>query len=331
MNVFVTGATGFLGTAVAVALAQRGHRVAALARDPARGTPAAGVRFVTGELARPDGLDAAHDDLAETEVVVHLAAVRKDWALSEAQLRAINVASGPALLSTAPALRRFVFVSSVAVYGHSARGTRTSEQSPFAPSKRYGVSKVEAEAAIVAACKARNVACTIVRPGIVYGPGDTYGMVANLARLLAFKRFLKVGSGQSCVQLLYIDDLAEALVRAVEEPGTCSNDFILAGPQAIQIQRLVETVARAIPVSVSPVRIPELAARTCAWILERAHRLAGSTLEPFLTRSKIDLFTRDDLYDTTRAQTILGFTPRVGLDEGIPKAVAWLKDHGWAH
>lgn len=330
MKVFVTGATGFIGRALATRLAAEGHEVVGLARDLGRDPAPEGVRFVPGDLSRADGLDRARDDLASVEAVAHLAAVRKDWSLDDRTLRRVNVESGPALLDRATAASRFLFVSSVAVYGHSAPGTKTDERSPFAPSKRYGVSKVEAEAALRASAGARGMPLTIARPGIVYGPGDTYGMVANLARLLARRRFLLVGKGTSRVNLLHVDDLVAGLVLALALPAAAGEDFVLAGPEDLPVARLVSEVARAAGVAAPRARVPEPLARAAAGLLERGYRAMGIAAEPFLTRSKIDLFTRDDLYDPAKARETLGFRPAVLAAEGIPGAVAWLRERGWA-
>ena len=330
MKLFVTGATGFIGGALASRLAADGHEVVALAREPERAAPRDGVRFVRGDLARDDGLDGAREALGAADAIVHLAAVRKDWGFEDAALRRVNVLSGPALLRSARSAGRFLFASSVAVYGPSADGSRTSERSPFAPAKRYGASKVEAEAAVVSEAKARGIALTIVRPGIVYGPGDTYGMVANLARLVARRRFLLVGDGTSRVNLLYVDDLVRAMVLALTEPAAADADFVLAGPEDVPVERLVDEVARAAASRVPAARVPETVARVAARVLEAVHRAAGLRSEPFLTRAKVDLFTRNDLYDTSKARSVLGFEPAVRAAEGIPSAVAWLRSRGWS-
>jgi nucleoside-diphosphate-sugar epimerase len=330
VKLLVTGATGFIGQALAARLASDGHDVVGLARDLGRVPAPDGVRFVRGDLSVAGGIERARDDLATADAVVHLAAVRKDWGLDEATLRRVNVESGPALLEEARSAKRFLFMSSVAVYGHSAPGERTSERSPFAPSKRYGVSKVEAEAAIRGAARARGVPATIVRPGIVYGPGDTYGMVANLARLLARGRFLLVGRGTSRINLLFVDDLVSALCSALAEPAAAGEDFILAGPEDVPVGALVEEVAAAAGVGVPRLRVPEAMARAAAATLEATHRGLGISAEPFLTRSKVDLFTRNDLYDASKARGILGWEPSIRAEEGIPRAVAWLRATGWS-
>lgn len=324
-RVFITGATGFIGGAVARELVRGGHDVTALARTTRDGV--AGLRWVVGDLARADGLLSARADIARADLVIHLAAVRRDYELDDRDLVRINVDSGPALITLATAAKRFLLVSSVAVYGHPDPGP-AREDAPFHPSKRYGQSKVEAESRARDAARKHGRELTIVRPGIVYGPGDTYGMVANLARLLARRRFLLVGDGSSQVNLLFVDDCARGIVAAATAPEAADEDFILVGSDAVPIRTLVETTAGVLGATVPPVAVPEVAARAVAGGLGFVHRALRLSGEPFLTRAKIDLFTRNDLFDATKARQRLGFIPTVALGDGLGRTVAWLRSVG---
>jgi nucleoside-diphosphate-sugar epimerase len=153
-------------------------------------------------------------------------------------------------------------------------------------------------------------------------------MVANLARLLARRRFLLVGRGASRVNLLYVEDLTRALAKALLSPAAAGADFILAGSEPVPVRRLVERVASLVGRRLPPIRVPEGAARIAASVLEVAYRTLRIRAEPFLTRAKVDLFTRDDLYDTTKARTLLGFVPRVSLEEGARRTVEWMRATG---
>jgi nucleoside-diphosphate-sugar epimerase len=327
MKVFVTGAKGFIGGALAERLARDGHQVTGLARRPEHVSAHSNPRYVCGDLASEGGLDAARPFLEDADLVAHLAAVRKDRSVRADRLRHINVASGPRLLELARNARLLLFVSSVAVYGHSD-GRPIDESFAFAPTKRYGASKVAAERAIRAAEARTTTSVTIVRPGIVYGPGDTYGMVANVARLLFRRRFLLVGRGTSRLSPLYVDDLVEGLASALLSPTAAGRDFILAGSEAVTVRRLVEVIGALVGRSPPRIYVPEWSARLGAWILEKGYRTLRNRGEPFLTREKVDLFTRDDLYDTERARTALGFRPRVDFEEGARRAVGWLRAAG---
>ena len=333
MSLFVTGGTGFIGDALVRRLAAEGHAVTALARAPERAPTIDGVTWVAGDHARDDGLERAAPALARADAVAHLAAIRRDFGVPDAELHKVNVASGVELVRRATAARRMLLASSVAVYGHGRRDDPpTSEAHRFAPTKRYGESKVEAERAMTAAAAAARTPLVIARPGIVYGPGSTDGMVANLALLIAARRFRRVGRGRARANFLYVDELVDALVTALVKPdvvgdGGC-DDFILTGPEDVEIRRFIDLVAAAVEVGVPRVAVPEWLARAAAWSLTTIHRLLRLRAEPFLTRAKVDLFTCDDRYDTSKARERLGFAPRVSLEEGLPATVDWLRQAG---
>jgi len=326
MNVFVTGATGFIGSAVARGLVETGHTVVALARsNPAPAVP--GVRFVPGDLAAADGLAAAEGALREARIIVHLAALRKDWGLPESTVERVNVESGVRLLERAPRLERLVFVSSVGVHGFAV-GSPIDEASPMRPYDSYGAAKVAAEQRLVSAAAARRVPLVIARPGIIYGPGDGYGMITNMIRMIGSHRFLLIGDGTNRVQILYVDDLAAALRAAIERSEAEGQAFVLTGREEIRLRDLAARIAAALGTRLPPFHVPERAARLIASALERAGRLRGTKTEPFVTHSKLNLMTRDYLCDTTKARTLLGFHPAVAMPEGIDRTVAWL--HGAA-
>jgi nucleoside-diphosphate-sugar epimerase len=327
VRAFVTGGGGFIGQALVRRLAAAGHEVEALHRRAGSAPAIAGVDWVEGDLGRDDGLERAAAALGRADVVVHAAAVRRDWELDDRALERVNVASGPRLMALAGRARRFLFVSSVAVYGHPVGGP-AREDSPFAPSKRYGASKVAAERALVAARRPEGLGLTVVRPGIVYGPGDTYGMVANMARLLHRRRFLLVGPGTNRVNLLHVDDLARALLLALTAAAAADQDFILAGPEAVPMRHLAETLATAVSSRLPRLRVPAGPARLLAGWMEASWRSLGLRREPFLTRAKVDLLTSEDLYDASRARERLGFEPAITLAEGVGPTVDWLRRAG---
>ena len=323
MRIFLTGASGFIGGALIRGLAAEGHAISALVRRPAPAPPLRGCRLVQGDLAAEGGLEAARDALAEADLVAHVAAQRKDWGMSTDALFRVNVASGPALLSMATHAKRFLFVSSVGVHGHST-GRSIDETSPMLPYDRYGQSKVDAERALRDAAATLGVPLTIVRPGIVYGPGDTYGMVTKMARLIARRRFMLVGDGMNRVHLLHVEDLATALARALTAPGAEDDTFLLAGTEAVTMTQLAGLVAREVGRRPPP-HVPVGWVRTAADVMERIYRILGATHEPFVTHAKATLLTCDYLYDTTRARERLGFAPRTGIEAGIRQTVDWCR------
>ena len=196
MRVVVTGAGGLIGAAVLARLVAAGDDVIGVVRRPPAQASGPNLRWLVADLIDDAGLAAARAAAQEADCVVHLAALRKQWGVPAPLLRRANVESGVALVRAMAAGRHFLFVSTAGVHGDST-GRRVGVASPLAPYDPYTASKAEAEREIRAAALEAGVAVTVARPGVVYGPGDTYGMVANMARLIARRRFVVVGSGRN--------------------------------------------------------------------------------------------------------------------------------------
>jgi nucleoside-diphosphate-sugar epimerase len=268
----------------------------------------------------------ARDAVARADAIAHLAVARDRRALAPEARSRINVTSGALLLRHARSASRFLFVSSVGVHGYTSNAP-IDETSPLAPYDSYGREKVAAEAAVSDTARETDIAATIVRPGIVYGPGDTYGMITNMIRLIARRRFLWIGAGSSRVQLLHVADVVAGLRAALLRPEAAGQTLLLSGSEAVAIIDLTRTIARRLHVWVPPVGVPESFARRAASVCEGVARLLGRNDEPFLTQSKINLFTRDYVCDTSRAFAVLGFRPAVTVERGVDETVSWLNEY----
>lgn len=323
MKVVVTGASGFIGRCLVQLLTSDGHEVTGLV---GRSAPAGSsvARHISVDFARDALPIEAREAVEQADAIAHLAAVRKEWGLSEAVAKRVNVDSGALLVRHARRGSRFVLVSSLAVHGCTA-GEVIDETSPLAPYDSYGRSKVAAEHAVHEAARHSGVTTVIVRPGIVYGAGDTYGMVTNLARLIARRRFLCVGDGSNRMQLLHVADAAAGLRAALLRPQAANRTLLLAGSQAVTLMDLAQALARRLGVSVPGLRVPETLARVAATSWERAARALRARKEPFLTHSKLNLMTRHYVCDTARAAAVLGFSPAIPIEQGLDDTLTWLR------
>jgi UDP-glucose 4-epimerase len=326
MNVVVTGASGFVGQVLVRQLAGEGHDVTGLVGRSAP-PPGSAARYVRADFGEDELSTEVRCAVAKADAIAHLAAARKDWGLTTEAAHRINVTSGSLLLRHARNAARFVLASSQGVHGYT-KGPPVDESSPFAPYDSYGRAKVAAECALNQVAKETGVTTAVVRFGILYGPGDSYGMVTNMIRLIAQRRFLCVGAGKSRVQILHVADAAAGVRAALVRPEAAGQTLLLAGSQAVMLAELAHAIARRLGVWLPPLHVPEPFARAAASVLERAARLVGTAKEPFLTHSKINLMTRDYLCDTSRAAALLGFHSRVPIENGIDETVTWLDEHG---
>ena len=309
MTVLVTGASGFVGRGLLPRLARDGDVRAAVRLAGAGETSSTAVTVVVGDLiARPD-VGAA---LSGVDAVVHLAArvhVMRDQAADPlAAFRAMNVDAAVHLARAAAraGVRRFVLLSSVKVLGES--GT-FREDDAAAPSDPYGVSKLEAERALIGIGAETGMEVVIVRAPLVYGPG----VAANMAALMRVVDrgvplpFALVKNRRSLVARANLVDLLAVVVR---HPAAANGTFHVSDGEDLSTPELIRRVARALdrPARLLPVPVALLALG--ARITGRgavAQRLLGSLV-----------------LDISRARTVLGWTPPVPMDAALREmAEAW--------
>ncbi len=234
-HALVTGATGFVGRALAARLLAEGWAVSALVRDPARLPD--GVEGIAGDLARPETLTVDRD----YDALFHLAA---QLPAPDADFRTCNVEATQALLSAAgrAGVARFVYMSSISVIGAPIE-TPVGEDHPIAPNNPYSDSKLAAEQACVAAYEGGQSAVSL-RLTSPYGPGMAKGTVLPIfvGRALRGEPLTWHGAGSRAQDFVHVDDVAAGCIAAAEAtaPGPLYN---LASGNATTMRSLAETIA----------------------------------------------------------------------------------------
>lgn len=234
MRFFVTGATGFIGSHFCNSALAAGHKVTALCRPASASRLPVGVEAVYGSLP----YDLPVDSLRGCEAVIHLAAVTTSSASTEAE--AVNLLGTRMLLEAASNARcGFVFVST--------QSTLSSNQSAYARTKREGEEFI----------RESQLATAIVRPGLVYGPGDAglFGRMRNVLKKAPAVPLL--GGGKALVQPIHVDDLASALLKisADLKAGECQ-EFNLGQTDPITMKQLLQKIAEAEGISRPLLTVP---------------------------------------------------------------------------
>jgi nucleoside-diphosphate-sugar epimerase len=312
----ITGAAGFVGAHLARGFGDRGVRVLSLVRKLESHSPTGAVEIETalGDPARLEGVD----------VVVHSAAVRHRHGVDAATYRVSNVDLVERVIRAAGAARvpRFVFISSVGVYGFPAL-LPVTEAHPYAPRTLYSVTKVEAEARARSVASEVGVELCIVRPTIVYGPDDRNGMLDKLAAMIRSGTYRVVGSGANILHHTHVEDIVEGVWLASTRAEAASEDFILAGPETTTLGRLSRLVARAVGKPLPRIHVPLALARATATMIDTAARrgLAFTSREPPVSHEKLDVMTLPIRFDVAKARRLLGYAPRVGYEEGVRRTL----------
>ncbi|MBL8750904.1 MAG: NAD(P)-dependent oxidoreductase [Planctomycetes bacterium] len=315
-GLLITGATGFLGGAVVRALLRRGvppARMRIVVRDLARaaaaGLPAASlVRGDLGDAAAERELAAAATGVG---AVLHCAGSLKAWGCSG--YREVNVGGTERLLRAVGAASpgaHVVFVSSLAAAGPSIDGTGSAAPpSACRPVSAYGASKRDAERIVAATAH-----WTIVRPPVVYGPGDA---ATRLLFRQANAPLATVPPNTQPLSVIHVDDVVDALLAAVvRRPHGAV--LPLDGPERTDTHAFVRAIAAACGRRARLVRIPLAIAAAAAVVSDGFARMTGTA--SFFNRDKVRELRADGwVADGAAARALLGFAPRVGLHEGLAR------------
>lgn len=325
MRAFVTGGTGFVGSHLVEVLLEAGHEVVALVRNPEKAARV--FRARTPEIVRGD-LDDAHaiaEGVAGADVVFHVAGAVA--ARSRAEFLHVN-AEGTRTVAraatSAPTLKRFVLVSSLAAAGPTSPGEpHRNPAVESAPVTEYGRSKLAGEEAL----KAYDLPWVIVRPPAVYGPRDVE--MFKVFRLASLGLAPVFGRGAQRISLVYVGDLARGLAAAAAAP--VGSMYYAAHPEVLTQRQLVARVHQAVrPGRAGPVVLPVPApiARAALWVTGTAARLSGTAT--VLSPDKADEFLAEAWTcspDALIADT--GWRPTVDHATGVELTAAWYRQEGW--
>ncbi len=321
----VTGATGFVGAAVARHLAANGHRLRLTVRANSDRGNLAGIpaELVVADLATPETLAPA---LAGCRYLFHVAADYRLWVPDPAAMRRVNVDGTVALLNAARAagVERTVYCSSVAALGLTPDGTPADETTPVKPEQLVGAykrSKYDAEQA-VRALAAAGQDIVIVNPAAPVGPGDikptpTGKLIcdAALGRMPAY-----VDTG---LNIVHVDDVAAGHLLALRR-GRSGERYILGGDN-LMLRDLVTMIARQAGRAPPRIRLPIGPLMPIAAMMERIAGVTGRA--PLMTREMLKMARKTMFFSSAKAQAELGYTSRPAA-AAVADALAWYRSHG---
>lgn len=326
MTILVTGATGFLGSALVTELVKQDQPVRVLVRDEQKARQQFGeaVSIVRGEIT-----DAAQvrQAVEGASIIYHFVGRLYHPSVPAELYRETHVEGTRIILDACKGqkqLTRFVHCSTTGVHGETGK-TPAAEDAPFAPTNPYEATKLEGELLALKAHKEQGLPVSVVRPGLVYGPGDLHllGFFSSIKKGL----FRVIDNGAAMLHPIYIDDMNDAFLLAAEKPEAIGHSYNIAGARAVSIRDLATAIAHSMGKELPSGNIPLWLANLASDIFSVIPGFQGEKAP--LTRSRVKFLTNSRVYSIERAKRDLGFAPKVELEEGMRRTALWYQKHGY--
>jgi len=327
MRLLITGATGFIGSRLALHAHRIGIDVVAtgraeldVERERLRELRTAGVAIAEGVLQ-----DAAlvRSLLGGRNTVIHLAAAQHESEMPAAYYRATNVELVRSLLDQCSAahIERFVYGSTMGVYGDGT-GEPLDEASSVNPDNVYTRTKLEAESLVRA--HAQEFATCVIRIAETYGPGDQ--RLLKLFRAIDRGQFFMIGTGNNRRQCIHVDDLVRGLLLAARHPAAAGETFILAGREVMTTRQMVERIAVALGRRTPRMQLPMWPFQAAASVMETA--LPPLRIQPPLHSRRLDFFRKSFVFSIAKARRLLAFQPEIDFGAGARDTAHWYRARG---
>lgn len=330
MHALVTGGGGFLGRAITEQLLARGDTVTILSRSRYPDVEALGARGVQVDLSAPD--DTLSAALEGVDIVFHVASKTGVWGSRESFFKA-NVEGTRNLVAAVQAagVRRFVYTSSPSATfdGRDAEG-KTEAEAPYPEhfESPYPESKATAERFVLES-NSTTFATTALRPHLIWGPRDPH-ILPRLVTRHKQGRLMQIGDGTNRVGITYIDNAAAAHLQAADAltPGAphAGRAYFITDLEPVSLWPWINGVLTGVDLPPIQRSVSPGLAKFAGGLLEWIWRTFDRPGEPPMTRFVAAEMATSHWYDLSAARADFGYAPPVGPDEGLQRALAWLRD-----
>jgi nucleoside-diphosphate-sugar epimerase len=313
-KVFVTGALGFVGQAILEHYRKLGVEARGLDLSAAPE-----VCVVAGDVSRPE---TWQEHIDGCDLVIHTAAIVTNNVTRQEAWR-INVLGTRRVLDAAvrAGVRRFLHISSLASMRFILED-QADEAAPVMPTGNpYVDTKIASEQVVLAAHAAGEIDCTIIRPADIYGPGSRPWTVIPV-QMIKKGLFLLPAHGQGIFRAIYIDDLVDGVILAAEKDEGRGQIFILGGESAVTCEEFFGHYYRMLGKG-SPRMLSTRMTIAIAEIGRVIFTLLGRPTE--LGRGAMEMLSKTTTVSNAKARQVLGWQPRISLEEGMRRTEIWLR------
>ena len=314
MRIFITGASGFIGGAIAQALAS-GHEVLAMSRSD---TSDLAVKALGAEPVRCDLATLEPGNIPDCDAVIHCAAFVESWGTRELTWQ-INVEGTERTLNAARSAgaRRFLHMSTEAVLWSGQNLVDVSEDHPYPDSTPYLYSetKAEAERLVLAANRGDAMETVALRPRFVWGPGDQT-LAPEITAMVEKGAFMWIDGGRARTSTTHIDNLVHG-AKLVLERGIGGEAYFVTDGEVRSFREFLPELMSAYGVELGERSMPSAIARPVASLVEGIWRTLRLSSTPPLTRHAIDLMCCDCTLNIDKIEKELGYRPVVSVVEGL--------------
>lgn len=326
MKVAITGASGFLGGALAKAYRERGDEVVALVRKSSDTAMLEDIeaRLVVGELTEPESFNRLVDG---ADLGIHCAAMATDFGPWE-KFQAINVDASRLFFDAClkSHVGRIIYISSVAVYGngHHHRGTDEETSYESIVIDNYTRSKIMAERIAYDYIDQHKLPLVIIRPGYIWGNGDR-AIMPKMIEAIKKHRVAVINDGENLMNLSHVDNVVQGVMLAAENEKAIGRVYNITDGSKVTTKRFFEDLMNILGVDMRIRSFPYVPSYMAAVLAEMYCRLTGYKNYPPITRYTVKMGKYDQVFDISRAIYELGYKPKVRYKEGMAGMIRYVR------
>jgi nucleoside-diphosphate-sugar epimerase len=321
MNILITGATGFIGSHLVERLIKK-NKITVLVRKTSkpiklRSLSKLKVNIIYGDLTNQESLTNATKNI---DVIYHCAAMLGSPEITYKQIYEANVTGTKNLVKAAEQnkVKRFIHISTVAVFGTLKH--KADESTICKPASDYDKTKYLSELAV----KKSSLKYTIIRPTMVYGPGE----MTNKAKMFRFIQkglFRIIGDGKNLMALVYIGNLVDGILKAANTKKAISQTYIISDEHSYTMNKFIYTITKSLGVK-TPSHLPKCLAYLGAFCFKI---LSFVGIQQLLSINRINSLTRSSSFSIAKAKKELNYNPEVSLEDGVRKTTEWYREIGF--